>query len=1031
MIATLVAVFVLSGAAGLIYESIWSRYLGLFVGHSAYAQIIVLVIFLGGMSLGAHLAGRWSRRLRSPLVWYAGIEIAVGILAHVFHNVFSVSTTWAYASVFPSVSGATLISLKWIIASALILPQSVLLGATFPLMSAGVIRLAGAEDAPGRLLGLLYFANSLGAAAGVLFAGFYLIEAYGLPGTLLVAGFMNVIAGAVVFLVARGHERFGAQRPPPSPESAPVAVGNASDATNPLWRPLLLVSFGTAVASFIYEIAWIRMLSLVLGSATHSFELMLSAFILGLALGALWIRTRADRLADPVRFLGIVQWMMGVLAVVTLPLYIASFDWMSAVLQTVQQNESGYRLFQLTRYAIALLVMLPATFCAGMTLPLITRMLMRGGAGERAIGTVYAVNTLGSILGVALAGLVLMSLLGLKRLLVLGAIIDIGLGVWLLTRFGFSADRLPAESGEPRPGTRFHPAPSLTIPVIATLAFLGLVAFLTKFDLTRITSGVYRHGVVERSTSYTFPFYKDGRTATVSVRRGLDGFVTLATNGKPDASMEKAWMDSSATDSGRQLRRDIATQFLLPLITLAHAPQARHVAVIGFGSGMSSHVLLGSPRVREVVTIEIEPEMINASRLFRPANGRVFDDRRSTFVIDDAKSYFASSGRTFDLILSEPSNPWVSGVSGLFTREFYSRVKTQLAPNGVFGQWLHLYELSDGLVTSVIAAIDTVFPAYEVFYTSNADILIVAATSALRAPDWTVVTLPGIAHDLRRVVPLGAESFEALRLGGREVLHPLVLSHGSANSDFFPVLDLGAERMRFMHESADGYTGLTDGRFDVVAALTGRRAGFGSIGVAAVPEVGRPVALSLGTRLRAIRTLPASVTDQMPRDEELRAALYRRDQLDRVSAATSPPADWHSWMKAVVEVDADLHGGTAGVADTAFFGSMRRFAASQGAPVEARAGVEFLHGIGTWDWAKSATASETLIATSDSVEWIPEVLLRNGAAVSYIMLGDTTGARDVLRKFARRTFDDRFRERMIASFLVYQDTALRRRRGWK
>src|SRR5687768_12787678 len=146
LIAALVAVFVVSGAAGLIYESIWSRYLGLFVGHSAYAQIIVLVIFLGGMSLGAHLASRWSTKWRSPLLWYAGIEFVVGLVAIVFHDTFVATTTWSYESVFPSVSGTTLIAIKWTIASLLILPQSILLGATFPLMSAGVIRMARAEE---------------------------------------------------------------------------------------------------------------------------------------------------------------------------------------------------------------------------------------------------------------------------------------------------------------------------------------------------------------------------------------------------------------------------------------------------------------------------------------------------------------------------------------------------------------------------------------------------------------------------------------------------------------------------------------------------------------------------------------------------------------------------------------------------------------------------------------------------------------------------------------------------------------------
>jgi spermidine synthase len=183
MVAALVAVFVLSGAAGLVYESLWSRYLGLFVGHSAYAQIIVLVIFLGGMSLGAHQAGRWSHRIRSPLIWYAVVELVVGALAIVFHEVFQATTAFAYDSIFPSLSGTSLLIVKWLIASALILPQSVLLGATFPLMSAGVIRVARAEQSPGGILSLLYFANSLGAAVGVMVAGLWLVGAVGLPGS--------------------------------------------------------------------------------------------------------------------------------------------------------------------------------------------------------------------------------------------------------------------------------------------------------------------------------------------------------------------------------------------------------------------------------------------------------------------------------------------------------------------------------------------------------------------------------------------------------------------------------------------------------------------------------------------------------------------------------------------------------------------------------------------------------------------------------------------------------------------------------
>lgn len=1016
VIAVLVAAFILSGAAGLIYESIWSRYLGLFVGHSAYAQIIVLVIFLGGMSLGAHLAGRRGAQIRAPLIWYAGIEIVVGFMALFFHEAFLAATSAAYQSIFPALSGAALTVAKWTIASLLILPQSILLGATFPLMSAGVIRLARAEMAPGRILGLLYFANSIGAAAGVLIAGFFLIQRIGLPGTLLVAGFLNVVVGSAVFLIGRAQQRETARSiQTPDASSAPPAPF-PSVGVIPLWRPLLIVSFGTAVASFIYEIAWIRMLSLVLGGATHAFELMLSAFILGLALGALWIRSRADRIPDPVRFLGRVQWAMGVLAVATLPLYVASFEWMGTLIRTVQPNENGYRTFQLVRYAIALVIMLPSTFCAGTTLPLITKTLMRAGAGERAIGTVYAVNTLGSIFGVVLAGLVLMPVLGLKRLLVFGALIDIGLGIWLLARYTVRA----------APRWRFQGTGGLALPVAATVALLAGVALLTRFDLGRLTSGVYRHGIVVRNDDYDFPYYRDGRTATVSMRRGVDGFTTLATNGKPDASMERVWIDTVSPPEGErwQLTRDIATQLLLPLVTLAHAPAAQHMAVIGHGSGMSSHVLLGSPHARQVVTIEIEPEMIEAAKLFRPANARVYADPRSLFVVDDAKSYFASAHRRFDLILSEPSNPWVSGVSGLFTLEFYERVGSMLADGGVFGQWLHLYELNDGLATSVLTAIDSVFPSYEVFFTSGADILVVASNGPVPPPDWSVTDFPGIAHDLRRVIPMESDTFEALRMGGRDVLRPMLRTRGAPNSDFFPMLDLGAERMRFMRENATGYISLQEGRFDVVAALTGRRADFGLLGRTPTPEIDRAAARANGAQLRAMRASP-EVAEQIVRSDWLRDALLRFDQLERTLESARPPGDWQAWMKHVVRVDEDVHGGTAGVVDSALFRRLHAYAARAGAPAEVRASINFLEGVGAWDWPKTVVAAGNLIAadTSRDGPWIPETLLRNGAVVGHIRLGNAYAAREVLREFARRTYDDRFREQLLASVVFFADSA--------
>src|SRR5674476_381871 len=361
MLTLLSLVFVLSGAAGLIYESIWTRYLGLFVGHGAYAQIIVLTIFLGGMSLGAFVVGKVSDRLRDPLAGYAFVELAIGILGLVFHDVFVATTNAAYDHLFPSLAGSlhAVVVVKWTIAALLILPQSILLGATFPLMSAGVLRLVPRR--PGRTLAQLYFANSLGGAFGVLVAGFWLLNVGGLPLTLDAAAIINL----VVFLIAISVARFGAPgaEAPAVPEPlAEPGHGESARETEQLSqriaRLLLGVAFGTAIASFIYEISWIRMLSLLLGSATHSFELMLSAFILGLALGARWVRSRADGFADPVRALGIVQCVMGLAALATIPIYLAGFRWTASFITALKFDDGGYDLFTIARYFACLVVML-------------------------------------------------------------------------------------------------------------------------------------------------------------------------------------------------------------------------------------------------------------------------------------------------------------------------------------------------------------------------------------------------------------------------------------------------------------------------------------------------------------------------------------------------------------------------------------------------------------------------------------------------------------------------------------------------
>ena len=981
MLFFLCIIFVLSGAAGLVYESIWTRYLGLFVGHGAYAQVLVLVIFLGGMSIGALAVSRRAERVRNPLLWYAVVELAVGLIGLVFHDAFVWATHAAYDTVFPALGPGTLHLLtKWGIAALLILPQSLLLGATFPLMVAGALR--PAPERAGRTIALLYFANSLGAAAGVLVAGFVLIARYGLPGTLLAAAMANVVVAAAASLASR---RVGdaTSKPRAEGELEPAAASSPGAITIParLTRLMLLVSFGTAVSSFIYEIGWIRMLSLVLGSATHSFELMLSAFILGLSIGAFVIRRRNGQHRLTLQQLAHVQLAMGMLAVATLPVYARSFEWMGAFMAAFTREEAGYVGFSIARYVICLIVMLPATICAGMTLPLITRFLLRGADGERSLGRVYGVNTLGSIVGVALAALALLPLLGLKGMIVAGASIDVALGVWLLA--------------EERRGARDPYRIRRWLPVAAAAIVIALVGIRTRFDRVVLTSGVFRYGAVRRPTAPDMVFYADGRTATVSVRRiGSGAGLSLATNGKPDASLGAEWFAPPAAPAPFTL--DASTQVLLPLITLAHAPHARVAAIVGQGSGMSSHTLLGDPRLTNVVTIEIEPEMLRASRAFLPANRRVFDDPRSEFAIEDARSYFASQERRFDLILSEPSNPWVAGVSGLFTTEFYAHVRRYLAPRGVFGQWLHLSEISDGLVLSVVRALANNFPAYALYSVGNKDILIVATNEArLPAPEWSVFQWPGIADDLRRVLPMTPAVLDGLRIATSETLAPLVRS-GGGNSDFFPVLDLGAERTRYLKEGAMGFIGLSGDRFALAPLMEGGRVGRATGIENPIPGVPRLEAMSLGARVGA-SDFAGATGPQLGAAERARA-------VGRMVASGVAPVDWHVWVDAVREAEETRSGGRSGIADTSFYVDVARALATQSPPAEVRATVEFLHGLAAHDFPRVSRASLPLIdAARRGIDWLPPDLLRDGTVVAALKTGDVRHARGAMVVLTPRT----------------------------
>ena len=772
-IKLLFALFALSGFTGLIYESVWSHYLRLFLGAAAFSQSFVLAAFMGGMALGAWLASRWSVRFANLLAAYGWIEAAIGVAALIFHELFVLLTRVSLDHVIPALGSPDAVEVyKYSLCALLIVPQTVLLGMTFPLLSGAVIRRGPQES--GHHLAMLYFTNSIGAAVGALVSAFLLIGWLGMPGTMRVAGLLNLLLAAAVLAIAHRGE----------PASLAPAAGGTTRAMTYTVRLFLAGAFVTGLASFIYEIVWIRMLSLVLGSSFHAFELMLSAFITGLALGGLWIRRRIDHIADPVRFAGVVQVLMGLAALLTIFVYHWTFDWMAWALGVLQKSDSAYVPFNLFSHALAFAVMLPTTFLAGITLPLFTQVLLRGGRGERAIGQVYAANTLGSIAGVLIAVHLLLPETGLKLALVLGASTDMLLGAWIL-RYTL----------EPR--RRGHAFAALIIGMLAA----AVTARIEILDPERLSSGVFRYGRAAPDFGRVV-FYRDGKTASVAVRSQPGGIVAIITNGKPDAAIR--------LDTDFPPTPDEYTMSLVAALPLLIKPEAKTFANIGWGSGLTTEVALSHSGPAEIDSIEIEPAMVTGAQAFAPRVLRPYHDRRSHVFFEDAKSYFARYGKRYDVIMAEPSNPWVNGVASLFSSEFYRDTKRYLAPGGLFVQWLQVYEFNDQLLASILGALGENFSDYEIYESNPGDLLVVAvAEGRVPRPGSLPLKERGFLEQLDRLGIKRVEEISARSLGTKRQLEPLFAPLAApVNSDFRPFVQLEAARARFEGSRAQGLLSL-------------------------------------------------------------------------------------------------------------------------------------------------------------------------------------------------------------------------------
>ncbi|MCF6258327.1 MAG: fused MFS/spermidine synthase [Gammaproteobacteria bacterium] len=771
--------FSLSGFVALIYEGIWARYLKLFLGHSSYGQILTLCIFMGGIGLGALIAARYTKQLKNPFLIYALVELVVGIGGFFYHDIYVFCTGLFYDNV-SGMAAPVAESLKVIISVLITAPMAILLGTTFPLLGVAMVRIS--RDGGQSALPLLYFTNSIGAAVGIMLASYILIPQLGTAGSLYLAALGNVVIALGFYVIGRQQEnalgqsgeRFCAVEKPP-------LLQHEGDQKVLLSVKLFLaLSLLTGFASFIYEISWIRLLSLLLGASTHSFDIMVSAFVLGLAFGGLAAKKLLQKTKHVVILLAIAQVVMGGLALTSIYFYEFVFSIMEQSKGFLDKTEQGYWMFTLLKYGLSLFLMFPATFIAGMTLPIITYYLMNVTRNEKYVGAVYGYNTIGAILGATLAGLVLLPLLQLKMTIASGAIIDIGIGLFLLWLYQRSRQQ----------GSQ---APLITATIVSVLMIMPLL--FVSFNPNVIAAGYFRR------TAFVMPDEKvtvrDGKTATISLHE-IGDIKLIKTNGKTDAAV--------GGTKGEE------TQAALAFLPMSMIEQPYDAAIIGLGSGMTAHYMLGDSLLQSMDLIEIEEEMVNLAREMMPHNRRVYEDPRVNMVIDDARTFFSTSGKQYDVIVSEPSNPWVSGVSSLFSKEFYAHSKRYLKPDGILVQWMHLPEFNSQLMLTIIKALNSAFPHIKVYYSPYAenDVLIVASGQDFNADKYTrFYNNTNIAADFRQMrKPFGHYSNRNY-IANINTLK-LLSQDAQPNSDYIPLVDTGAEKAFFLRQKVDLFDPLTN-----------------------------------------------------------------------------------------------------------------------------------------------------------------------------------------------------------------------------
>ena len=704
-VVALLAIVFCSGACALVYQATWFRELRLLFGGSTQATAAVLAIFMGGLGLGGALLGRVADRHPRPLRLYAWLELGIALAALTTPVLGALAGRMYVALGGTQALGATLGTLARLLLAALVLGgPAVLMGGTLPAVARVVGRTA---DVGRRTVALAYGVNTLGAVAGTLIATFVLLERLGARGTLFAAAGANLALALAAFALARlktGCEPGLALAAPPPHPTAATARGVHAE------RPLILAVAGVAgFVFFVMELVWYRLLGPLLGGTTFTFGVILAVALLGTGLGAAAYGFAERRRGATLALLAATC----ALEALALAVPFALGDRLAVLALLVRGFESlGFAALVFGWTFVAACVVLPASLVAGFQFPVLLALLGHGRSRAGSdTGELYAANTFGAIAGSLAGGFGLLPLLTAPGAWRLAAVLLAALSVCVLA--------LSVRRESTRSRIQFASIAGIMLAMVLVSRSAGPTSawrhssigagrqeragFSNPNDLVRFLHE-YRENLVWEA---------DGSESAVGAL--ADDGLSLIVGGKSDGN--------SVHDAG--------TQVMLGLLGALLHPNPRQALVVGLGTGSSAGWLASVPSMRRVDVVELEPAVLNVARLCSSVNRDVLSNPRVRIRIGDGRDYLRTTRERYDLIASEPSNPYRAGVGSLFTVEFYRAARHRLAPGGVFVQWVQTYESDVATLRTAYATMGSVFPNIETWTTLTGDLVLVGSAAPL------------------------------------------------------------------------------------------------------------------------------------------------------------------------------------------------------------------------------------------------------------------------------------------------------------